>query len=205
MAERPTSIAEVAAEKKALRLARERVTLARRDITKMIALGLDEAIPGDWAGLHATYLGIIAGLKRSSEGASLTAIAAKLTELAGAIAKHLELFTNSQNSSANESHFERHKQNSKPNLYESEPAFEKDRGEPDVLDSAGAELAAEVPAERPSIGTPLGMVLEACPDILDYAADGEGLGAARGSEPAIRNWAAFLKTAALVRAKFPQL
>jgi hypothetical protein len=32
------------------------VTLARRDITKLIAMGLEEGIPGDWAGLHMAYL-----------------------------------------------------------------------------------------------------------------------------------------------------
>jgi replication initiation protein RepC len=38
------------------------------------------------------------------------------------------------------------------------------------------------------------MVLQACPDIVEYA--GSGAGEARG----IANWAAFLKTASLVRA-----
>ena len=33
------------AEERALRYARERITLARRDIVKMIATGLEEAIP----------------------------------------------------------------------------------------------------------------------------------------------------------------
>ena len=198
--------ADVAAEKKALRLARERVTLARRDITKMIALGLEEAIPGDWAGLHATYLGIIAGLKRSSEGAVLTAIAADLAELAQSIANHLELFTNWQNPSANESHSERHKQNSKSELYESEPAFEKAGGEIVTLHAEQADLALTRSADAlmpvsdkvPATGTPLGMVLEACPDIVEYAETGpDDQG---GDAPVIRNWAAFLKTASLVRA-----
>ena len=198
--------AEVAAEKKALRLARERVTLARRDITKMIALGLEEGIPGDWAGLHMAYLGIISGLKRSAEAAALTVVAAELADFAQSIAMHLELFVNSSIPDANESHSGQHKQNSNTDLHESEPAFKKDRGEtvadvPEADDQAvaGAETdPASGPEIRPVAGTSLGMVLEACPDIIEYAETGAG--GVDGEAPTIRNWAAFLKTAALVRA-----
>jgi replication initiation protein RepC len=198
--------AGVAAEKKALRLARERVTLARRDITKMITLGLEEGIPGDWAGLHMTYLGIIAGLKRSADAGALTALAAELVDFAQSIINHLELFANFIKTSGNESHFEQHKQNSNTDLHESEPAFQKDRGEtvadvlePDDQAVAGAETGpASGPEIRPVAGTPLGMVLEACPDIVEYAETGAG--GVDGEAPTIRNWAAFLKTAVLVRA-----
>lgn len=194
--------AQVQAEKKAMRLARERITLARRDITKMIALGLEEGIPGDWGGLHSQFLTLLGGIKRSADLGELDTGAEDLEALAASILKHLELFANSPKTSANESQFERHKQNSNSDLYESEPAFEKDRDEPEAPDLTGDPLAVSAPIERASIGTPLGMVLEACPDILDYAGGGEGRGqdAAGRSEPAIRNWSAFLKTASLVRA-----
>jgi len=198
--------AEVAAEKKALRLARERVTLARRDITKMIALGLEEGIPGDWAGLHMAYLNIIAGLKRSADAGALTVLAEDLADFAQSIAMHLELFTNSSIPGGNESHSGQHKQNSNSDLHEFEPAFRKDRGET-VRDSSGTvdqgnaneETApATIPEVRPAAGTPLGMVLEACPDIVEYAETGAGR--VDNEAPTIRSWAAFLKTAALVRA-----
>ncbi|PPD15069.1 MAG: replication initiation protein RepC [Methylobacterium sp.] len=196
--------AEVQAERRALRLARERITLARRDITKMILLGMEEALPGDWQGLHGQYLVAVGRLKRSSDLADLQAIAADLEGFAGDILKHLELFTNSSDSSANESHSERHKQNSKPDLHESEPAFKKDRSgerqsDPETLGSAQAEQGREGEAvamgpSRPSPGTPLPMVLEACPDIRDYI---PGQEAPDASPP---NWAEFLKAAELVRA-----
>lgn len=201
-----TLAAEVAAEKKALRLARERVTLARRDITKLIALGLEEAIPGDWAGLHMAYLNIIAGLKRSADVSVLTALAGELADFAQSIAIHLELFVNSSIPGGNESHSGQHKQNSNTDLRESEPAFQKDRGETigDVSETVdqvnGREETAPttIPEVRLAAGTPLGMVLEACPDIVEYAENGAG--GMDGEAPVIRNWAAFLKTAALVRA-----
>jgi len=196
--------AEVQAERRALRLARERITLARRDITKMILLGMEEALPGDWQGLHGQYLALIGRLKRSASLTDLEAIAADLEGFSADILKHLEFFTNSPDSSANESHSERHKQNSKSDLPESEPAFEKDgsaerQSDPETPGSAQAELVREGEAaasrtSRPSLGTPLPMVLEACPDILDYIPGQEGQGASPPS------WAEFLKAAELVRA-----
>jgi len=196
--------AEVQTERRALRLARERITLARRDIAKMILLGMEEALPGDWQGLHGQYLALVGRLRRSAARADLEAIAADLEGFSAGILKHLELFTNSTNSSANESHSGRHKQNSKPDHRESEPAFEKDRSEdrqpdPETLGSAQSErgregAAAAIETSRPSLGTPLPMVLEACPDIRDYIPRREGQGASPPS------WAEFLKAAELVRA-----
>jgi len=196
--------AEVQAERRALRLARERITLARRDITKMILLGMEEALPGDWQGLHAQYLVAVGRLKRSASLVDMGAIATDLEGFSAEILKHLELFTNSTDSSANESHSERHKQNSKSDLRESEPAFEKDRGgerqlDPETLGSGQAGQATEeeepvAGTSRPTLGTPLPMVLEACPDILDYITGLEG----QGSSPP--SWAEFLKAAELVRA-----
>lgn len=200
--------AEVQAEKKALRLARERVTLARRDITKLIALGLEEGIPGDWASLHAAYLALVGRLKRSATTQILQASARDLEEMAREIAKHLELFVNSQETSASESQNEHHKQNSKSDPSDLEPAFQEKRGEPTDIDPDGQsravlEPAAEAEAEtnastRREPGTPLGMVLQACPEIIQYAASGAGQGA--GEPPVLATWAAFLRTTALVRA-----
>jgi replication initiation protein RepC len=194
--------AEVQAERKALRLARERVTLARRDITKLIAMGLEEEIPCDWSSLHMAYLEIIGRLKRSARPETLTAISLELEEMAAEIAKHLKLFVNSQKTDGNESQSGHHKQNSNTDCHESEPAFQKDRGEtvktsPEGQGNADPEPVIGDEQRREPVrdpGTPLGMVLQACPDIVEYA--GSGAGEARG----IANWAAFLKTAALVRA-----
>ena len=82
--------------------------------------------------------------------------------------------------SANESPNERHKQNSNPNpTIELEPSLQKGRAEradPNPRTSAATERTY-----------PLGMVLSACPDIVDYAKGG------------IANWRDFLATAAVVR------
>ena len=201
--------AEVQAERRALRLARERITLARRDITKMILLGTEEGLPGDWEGLHRHYLGLVGTLRRSSVLADLEGIAGDLEAFAIEILKHLELFTNCADSIANESHAERHKQNSKPDLPESEPAFKKARGgerQPDLQTGINCHVAPDgergtslADMRRPNLGTPLPMVLEACPDILDYMPghEGQGVEAATARPP---SWAEFLKAAELIRA-----
>ena len=77
-------------------------------------------------------------------------------------------------------HDERHKQNSNPNSpIELEPSLREgraERAEPNPRTSAATERTY-----------PLGMVLSACPDIVDYAKGG------------IANWRDFLATAAVVR------
>ena len=67
--------------------------------------------------------------------------------------------------SATESQNERHKQNSKPEiLIELEPAFEEGKAS-----SAGVSRGKLDISRNPF---PLGMVLSACPDIVDYARGG---------------------------------
>nr|UVY99372.1 replication initiation protein RepC [Agrobacterium fabrum] len=48
---------EVQVEKTAFRVAKERLTLLRRDIVKMIDAGIDESVPGNWGRFSQTYQG----------------------------------------------------------------------------------------------------------------------------------------------------
>src|SRR5208282_1684107 len=146
---------DVRAEERALRLVRERITLCRRDIAKMIATGIEEGVPtgragqgpSDWPEIHGLYRSILDRLPRTATRGELEPIANDLTLL------------------ANEFQTERHIQNSNPNtLPELEPGFQKSPGP-----------RSEPQSERsrpPQQGFPLGMVLEACPDIVDYAKGG---------------------------------
>jgi replication initiation protein RepC len=179
---------EARAEQRALRLARERITLCRRDIAKMLATGIEEGVPAGragegpagWAELHALYRMIVERLPRRSTLAELEPIAEELSRLADRILNLLESHVKTSISSANESQNERHIQNSNP---ESKNEFEPA--------SRGAQ--APPPAPQPSTPKaaeavfPLGMVLDACPDIAGYA------------KGRIVNWRDFVATAALVR------
>jgi len=180
--------AEVQAEERALKLVRERITICRRDITKMIATGIKEGIAtnptgqgtADWPAIHVRYREIIIQLPRTASRGVLEPIAEALSSLADEILMLLEAHQNSQDSSANESHFEQHKQNSKTDSFsELEPDFSKKQGR-----DAEPFSSSSRPAER---SYPLGMVLGACPDIIDYNKDG------------ILNWRDFIATASVVR------
>jgi replication initiation protein RepC len=179
---------DVQAEERALRLVRERITLCRRDIAKMIATGIEEGVPtrragqgpSDWPEIHGLYRSILDRLPRTATREELEPIAADLTLLADETLNLLESHVNSSNSSANESQTERHIQNSNPNyLPELEPGFQESQG---LKSAPQAE-----PSTPPQQGFPLGMVLEACPDIVDYAKGG------------ISNWRDLLIVAAVVR------
>ena len=178
---------DVRAEERALRLARERVTLCRRDISKMIATAMEEGAPaasagraGSWPEIHAIYCGIVERIPRAATRLQLEPIADELSLLADEILSLLEAHAKTRHPSANESQIERHIQNSNPkHPIAFEPVFRGRQG-------ARSEPDPETP-RSPRQDFPLGMVLEACPDIVDYAKGG------------IANWRDFQATAAMVR------
>ena len=196
---------EVRAEERALRLVRERITLCRRDIAKMIATGIEEGVPtrskgdgkrssigqgpadnasvaADWPEIHALYRDILDRIPRTATRQELEPIVEELTLLADEVLSLLENHININNNSANESQIERHIQNSNPNpLPDLEPSFQESRGE------AATPEPVSQPVKPPKGSFPLGMVLDACPDILDYARAG------------ISNWRDFQVTASVVR------
>ena len=179
---------EVREEGRALRLARERITLCRRDIAKMIDTAVEEGVStapagqgrSSWPEIHATYRGIVGRIPRTATHAELEPIADELTVLADEILSLLETHLKTKNLSANESQNERHIQNSNPqNLTDLEPGFQESQG-------AKPEPSPE-PVRPPRQDFPLRIVLDACPDILDYAKGG------------IANWRDFLAIAVVVR------
>lgn len=179
---------EVRAEERALKLVRERITLCRRDIAKMIATGIEEGVPtqlrgqgpGDWMEIHGLYRAIVERIPRNAGLTTLERVAEDLAVLADEILILLEAQAKTSLSSANESQTERHKQNSNPDSpTELEPRFQKSRG---------VEIEPRTAPARPPDGAyPLGMILDACPDIIDYARGG------------ISNWRDFMATVAVVR------
>jgi replication initiation protein RepC len=187
---------DVRAEERVLRLARERITLCRRDIAKMIATGIDEAVPvggclgkngsgagqgiSSWADIHGLYRAIMGRIPRSGTRQELEPIAEELTLLADEILSLLETHVKDTKMGANESQIERHIHNSNPNnLVALEPASRESQGTKPEPESE--------PLRSPRRDFPLGMILEACPDIADYAKSG------------ISNWRDFLVVVALVR------
>ena len=181
--------AEIEAEARAVKLARERITLCRRDIAKMIATGIEEGVPtrregqgpASWQDVHAAFRAVVEGLPRTATRQQLEEAAETLSQLADDIRILLETQVKTTNMSANEFQNERHIQNSNPEPpIDLEPASERSgAGEPVVLHPEIKRTGETV--------FPLGMVLDACPDIIDYSRGG------------ISNWRDLLAAASVVR------
>ena len=176
---------EIRAENRAITLLREKITLLRRDITKMIETALEEGVPGDWEARHGDYQALVSRQSRKTPRADLETLAAELRALAAEINNALENHVKRQNMAANESQTERHIQNQTTNISDLEPSLREGRGLGSGLND---EVSRAPSAPEPKIDTPtssrpdvnpqpprsypLGMVLDACPDILDFAPSG---------------------------------
>ena len=173
----------VQAEKRAYKAVRERLTLLRRDIVKMIDAGIEEGVPGNWGLMTRTYQDIMARLPRTAPRQVLEAICEDLELLWAEVHETLESFTKSQNMSANESHFERHIQNSNP-----ESISESERGSRKEDEASGTPTENDNLRSLPKRELPLGIVLDACKDWRELAKGGE-----------IRSWRDFLAAAEVAR------
>lgn len=179
-AEEFEALAEAARqERRALALLREEVSIYRRDIAKMIAVGLEEGIDAPWATFHGRLaeenLTKSAALGRAEWGAR----AERLSLLRTEVRNLFEDQVNSINLSANESQIEHLylDSNTEPKN-ESEPANEEEGAH------AGEPLTKK---EKTAVVYPLMMVMKACPDIADYTRNG------------IATWSDLIDAASLVR------
>ncbi|MBY5368448.1 plasmid replication protein RepC (plasmid) [Rhizobium sp. WSM1274] len=203
-----TLAAQAVTDRELLRAIRERLTICRRDISKMIATALEEEVPGDWEGIAAMFRTLLARIPRVATTEQLTPLLDEMGLLRAEIVNLLEKQIKTQKIDANESQIEHHKQNSNPNsTHELEPSFETKQGERAVADlepNAGPpdEQRLKQPklsgnrtggAADPGAGHnlksfPLGLVLQACPGILDYGPGGT-----------IGNWRDLMSAAVVVR------
>ncbi|MBM3654937.1 MAG: replication initiation protein RepC, partial [Alphaproteobacteria bacterium] len=188
---------EVRVENRAIALLRERITLVRRDIVKMIETGMEEGVNfapvsidghkvSDWEGLYGRYQALSASYSRSLGRTELEALAGDLSAFAAEIQNLLETHVKGQKRSANESQSERHIQNQITNIPDLDPDLREGRADPpgsnslETVTETSRSTETTVPDLRtgdrqpPSQRTyPLGMVLQACPDIADYGKRGE--------------------------------
>ncbi|MFP5455853.1 MAG: plasmid replication protein RepC, partial [Alphaproteobacteria bacterium] len=170
-------------EKKAFHVAKERLTLLRRDIVKLIDAGIEENVPGNWAGVLRTYQAIVGRLPRSAPRQTVDDICTDLHGLYTEIREVLESFAKTQNPDANESHNGRHIQNSNP-----DPLRESESGLGNKEEAGGTAVEPDNLRSLPKRELPLGIVLDACPAVQDLAQGG-----------AIRHWRDFLAAAELAR------
>ncbi|NDW07629.1 plasmid replication protein RepC [Jiella pacifica] len=170
-------------EKNAFKVAKERLTLLRRDIVKMIDAGIEEGVSGDWGRMACLYQKSIARLPRSAPREILESVGEELRMLWNEVHDILVSFTKTQNLDANESHSGRHIQNSKPDsVYESEQRNREKK------ETNGTAEENDNLRSLPKRELPLGIVLDACPDIVDMAKGG-----------GIRHWRDLLAAAEVAR------
>jgi replication initiation protein RepC len=203
--------ADAVAERLALQRLKERLTICRRDVAKLIAAAIDEGAAGDWEAHHLNFRSVVEGLPRSPTAAQLASTLDEMELLRDGIVNVLEMQMKTRNHSGNDLQTERHIQNSNPDsIIESEPRFKTKQGETTELGqqppgkTKGRQETA-TPAEvnrRPMPGAadrhgaaptgirpfPLGMVLRACPQIADY-----------GPASGIGSWRDLMAAAVVVR------
>ncbi|MFS8145169.1 plasmid replication protein RepC [Rhizobium sp. BR 249] len=199
--------AEVVADRELIRATRERLTLCRRDISKLISAALDETVPGDWEQMSLMFRDLVRRIPRVAGAEELASLLDEMGLLRDEAVNLLERHIKLRKIDANESQTERHKQNSNPNsTSELEPSFEPKQGAKPAADndpiagpqdeqrlkhpaSTGRKSgAADAMAGHTLKSFPLGLVLQACPQILDYGPGGT-----------IGNWRDLMSAAVVVR------
>ncbi|MBY3264620.1 replication initiation protein RepC [Rhizobium laguerreae] len=163
--------AQVMAAKLEWKRLRERLTLCRRDITKLIEIALEEEVAGEWIEMQKHFNLLSASLPRRPSAAEMESLLADLEAFRELLVKTLESKSKTEKTDANDNQTGRHIQNSNPHpISELEPGFEPKQG-------AKPEEEPRHWREPPK-SFPLAMVLQACPEIIAYGPGG-GIGSWR--------------------------
>ncbi|WP_183875941.1 plasmid replication protein RepC [Rhizobium sp. BK491] len=180
-AEIETIAAQVQADRELLRTTKERLTICRRDISKLINVAIEEGVVGDWEKIMLIFRDIIGRVPRAATIDDVVSVLDELTMLREEVLNRLKMQTKMNKLRANESQIERHIQNSNPkSISDLEPALEKEQ-------EAKSSQAIKLPRE-PIKAFPLGMVLQACPEISNYGPGGS-----------IGSWRELMSAAVVVR------
>lgn len=198
---------EVEAERLHMRRMKERLTICRRDVLKLIETALEEGVTGDWLAVQDEYRTILKDYPRKPTLEIVTTALEAVEFLRENILNQLETQLKTTKTSGNAHENERHKQGSKPDSQiESELRLERAQRENhnpvdhNEMEPAGMEIKSatagveqnrgqgEAPAGFGQKPFPLGMVLSACREINDYGPGG-----------VIANWRDLMGAAVVVR------
>lgn len=172
---------EFRAERREIKGLKERITLHRRDIAKLIQCGVDEEISAPWPEFTRRFMGLLTPL-RQIRGRSVCAdLEDALAQLRRDVSNILEHHAKKEILSGNDARNDQHLSNSKSQFPIFEPAPKEARGE--------IEPKSEPDTPPGPEAIPLGMALDACPDLATFQFDGERIG----------SWPAFEALARTVR------
>ncbi|NLS16308.1 replication initiation protein RepC [Rhizobium sp. P40RR-XXII] len=186
--------AQVVAERLHMQGLRERISLHRRDIAKLIETAIAENIEAPWEAVHAGFRALIDDLPRSPNTVQLETLLEKLGRLRGEIVNRLETHAETAKLSANPYQNERHIQNSDSESQIESEAASTGNATPHVsiprTTPATVNVSVAAKARKPvscipdnsrsETGTgielksfPLDLVLRACPEIAAYGPTGQ--------------------------------
>ncbi|MCY1740618.1 plasmid replication protein RepC [Ensifer sp. SL37] len=164
-----------------LKVIREKVTIARRDVRKLISAAIEEGARGNWEAIEAQYVAVLAKLKMAKTSGDHADGLDELTLLQEGITNLLEIQLIPQKSDTNDNVIRQHIHNSNTeSTPESEPSSENELEAKPWLESQRRRKSLKA--------FPLSMVLRACPQIADYGNGGQ-----------IENWRELMSAAVVVR------
>ncbi|WP_377298331.1 helix-turn-helix domain-containing protein, partial [Rhizobium sp. SGZ-381] len=94
----------VAAERRALSLAKEELTICRRDVRKLITAAMEEGAAGDWERIESHYIALVSRLPRRADLKTITTILDEMVLLREEVINHLELQLKTQKTGASDIH-----------------------------------------------------------------------------------------------------
>jgi replication initiation protein RepC len=202
--------AQVTAERLHLQRLRERLTLCRRDVAKLIEAAVEEGACGDWESTTLHFRSLVTAVPRAPTAADVAPVLDEMEMLREEIVNRLELQIKSKNLNANPFQNDRHIQNSNPDsIFELEPSFDQKQGENSNAYTGPASVPTQAQSDTNGRGDnnrdaggktgrvspqgdikafPLALVLQACPEIIAYGAGGT-----------ISSWRDLMSAAVVVR------
>lgn len=200
---------KVVAERLYMLRLRERISICRRDITKLIEAALSGQVCGDWSDIHAAFRCLIDGVSRKPSIEELETVLEKIASIQDNVINQLETQLKTQQVSGNPIQNERHIQNSdSESISESEPDLSHapqtnvhlhlpPTPQQSKIPPIAVGTAQSIETNQPDTDTvgvknlktfPLGLVLKACPDVSNYGPGGQ-----------IKNWRDMMSAAIVVR------
>ncbi|APG86343.1 replication protein C (plasmid) [Sinorhizobium americanum CCGM7] len=172
---------QMAAERRRFRSTKEALSICRRDVRKLLTAAIEEGAAGDWGRIEGMFLELTGRIPRTPTIADIEPILDEMQMLREEILNRMEIQEDSQNTDSNAVQNERHIQNSNT---ESSNELEPSSGA-----EQGAKPSQNIWPTRVAVKAfPLAMVLQACPDIADYAPGGT-----------VANWRDLMSAAVVVR------
>ena len=156
---------QVAATQRHLKFVKERITIARRDVRKLLSAAIEDGVPGNWEMVESLYVALMARLRAAKNTEAFEGLLEELELLREEIINQLETLMITEKTDTNDADIRQHIQNSNTeSIIELEPSSGNELGE-----KPSPDIERKI---EPIKAFPLGMVLRACPEIAMYGPGG---------------------------------